>query len=131
MRAALQVGVAQLLFLETPHHAAIKETVETVRTYGILTNNDISEQLIKFVNGVLRHISRNVEEYRNAYKPTENLAPWFREKLIGENFMFALTFYTPDQACILSITEKLLDILPILLQPTGAKIRQRKLLNNI
>lgn len=84
VRAALQVGVAQLLFLETPHHAAIKETVETVRTYGILTNNDISEQLIKFVNGVLRHISRNVEEYRNAYKPTENLAPWFREKLIAD-----------------------------------------------
>jgi len=84
VRAALQVGVAQLLFLETPQHAALKETVEVLRTYGLHTDNDISEQLIKFANGVLRHVSRNVEEYRNAYKPTENLAQWFREKLIAD-----------------------------------------------
>ena len=84
LKAALRVGIAQLLYLETPAHAAISETVEVVRTYGIATGLNVPDQLIKFVNGVLRNVSRNAEDFQKLSSPVLNLSPWFQNNLISD-----------------------------------------------
>ena len=84
LRAALRVGVVQLVFLDTPPHAAISETVEVVRTHGNSTSNPVPNQLIKFINGVLRHVSRNIERYQSKSSSIENFSPWFRQRLISK-----------------------------------------------
>ena len=56
LQATLRVGVAQLLFLQTPPFAAIKETVEVLRMK--IHPTAIPEPMIKFANGVLRNLSR-------------------------------------------------------------------------
>lgn len=73
VQACLRVGAAQLLFLETPQHAALKETVEVLKQQGYL----VPEPMVKFVNAVLRSISRHGQELlSNSTSSTDNIAPW-------------------------------------------------------
>jgi len=60
IRATLRTGVAQLLFLRTPPFAAIKETVQVLRISSI-SKPPIPEPMIRFVNGVLRKLSRPID----------------------------------------------------------------------
>eukprot|EP00571_Detonula_confervacea_P005767 CAMPEP_0172327550 /NCGR_PEP_ID=MMETSP1058-20130122/59875_1 /TAXON_ID=83371 /ORGANISM="Detonula confervacea, Strain CCMP 353" /LENGTH=555 /DNA_ID=CAMNT_0013044629 /DNA_START=49 /DNA_END=1712 /DNA_ORIENTATION=- len=84
IQATLRTGVAQLLFLETPPHAAIKETVQVLRM-----KPPVPEPMIKFVNGVLRNLSRPpADETEDAAEilgkillkektsSEDNIAPW-------------------------------------------------------
>jgi 16S rRNA (cytosine967-C5)-methyltransferase len=87
IRATLRTGVAQLLFLHTPPFAAIKETVQVLRMYP--KNPPIPEPIIKFVNGVLRKLSRQADDesegssemfgeklLREKTSPQDNISPW-------------------------------------------------------
>ena len=90
IQATLRTGVAQLLFLQTPPHAAIKETVQVLRMIP-----NIPEPMVKFVNGVLRNLSRppsdaSSEEgtpeslgmvlLREKTSPQDNIAPWLLKR---------------------------------------------------
>lgn len=91
VQATLRTGVAQLLFLETPPHAAIKETVQVLRLYP--NNPSVPEPMIKFVNGVLRNLSRppkNESETTTMFgqkllkektSPQDNIAPWLLKRM--------------------------------------------------
>jgi transcription termination factor NusB len=95
LRATLRTGVAQLLFLRTPPFAAIKETVQVLRISSI-SKPPIPEPMIKFVNGVLRKLSRpidgeNAEEdirtemygemlLREKTSPQDNISPWLLDR---------------------------------------------------
>ena len=90
--ATLRVGAAQLLFLKTPTFAVVKETVEVLRihhkvTYSVKSTH-VPEPMIKFVNGVLRKLSRTDGETDEMYalkllaektSPRDNIAPWLLE----------------------------------------------------
>ncbi|KAL3767150.1 hypothetical protein ACHAW5_003169 [Stephanodiscus triporus] len=76
IRATLRTGVAQLFFLRTRPFAAIKETVEVLRMYP--NNPPIPEPMIKFVNGVLRNLSRP------SNNETDDTAEMLGEKLLRE-----------------------------------------------
>lgn len=91
LRSALRIGVAQLVFLNTPSHAAISETVEVVRTYGLVTSKPVPEPLIKFVNAVLRNVNRNIDDVNERFSPVCNMVPWFRQRLHGR-FSIEITF---------------------------------------
>lgn len=103
LQATLRVGVAQLLFLQTPPFAAIKETVEVLRMR--IHPNTIPEPMIKFANGVLRNLSRpsSSSSYAADYgrsdsdnstdgemcalkflkentSPQDNIAPWLLQR---------------------------------------------------
>ncbi|KAL7543556.1 hypothetical protein ACHAXR_012836 [Thalassiosira sp. AJA248-18] len=89
IQATLRTGLAQLLFLGTPPHAAIKETVQVLRMFP-----NIPEPMIKFVNGVLRNLSRppsNESEddtnepfgqtlLKEKTSPEDNIAPWLLKR---------------------------------------------------
>jgi len=66
VQATLRVGAAQLLFLKKPTFAVVKETVEVLRIHHKLSysskSSHVPEPMIKFVNGVLRKLSRKCEE---------------------------------------------------------------------
>ena len=100
LKAALRIGVVQLVFLGTPPHAAISETVEVVRTYGKITGKPVPNQLINFINGVLRNVSRNVETYQKISSPMDNLSPWFRQRIIG---MFNLNLIVDNNFLLMRI----------------------------
>lgn len=78
VEAVLRVGAAQLLFLHTPPHAAVKETVDVLRSSS--KNIRVSEARVKFVNAVLRRLSREGMELLSNPKVnatvTANAAPW-------------------------------------------------------
>jgi 16S rRNA (cytosine967-C5)-methyltransferase len=93
LQTTLRVGVAQLLFLQTPPFAAIKETVQVLRMVAHPTT--IPEPMIKFANGVLRNLSRPsssssstcADEEMCAFKflrentsPQDNIAPWLLQR---------------------------------------------------
>ena len=86
IQATLRIGVAQLVFLHTPPFAAIKETVEVLR----MDNPHVPEPMIKFVNGVLRNLSRPPDDgttemlgeiiLKEKTSSRDNIAPWLIEK---------------------------------------------------
>lgn len=86
IQATLRTGVAQLLFLQTPPHAAIKETVQSLRM-----KPPVPEPMIKFVNGVLRNLSRppdqDIDEMlgqqllKEKTSSQDNIAPWLLTQL--------------------------------------------------
>ncbi|KAL3810512.1 hypothetical protein ACHAXA_005654 [Cyclostephanos tholiformis] len=91
IRATLRTGVAQLLFLHTPPFAAIKETVQVLRMYP--KKPPIPEPIIKFVNGVLRKLSRPADTesdgssemlgeklLREKTSPQDNISPWLLDQ---------------------------------------------------
>eukprot|EP00986_Skeletonema_menzelii_P010818 scaffold5399_cov147-Skeletonema_menzelii.AAC.24 len=92
VQATLRVGAAQLLFLKKPSFAVVKETVEVLRihhkvTYSVKSTH-VPEPMIKFVNGVLRKLSRKDDDTDKMYALTlldektssrDNIAPWLLE----------------------------------------------------
>jgi len=93
--AALRLGAAQLLFLDVPHHAAVKETVEVLRSIPL----KIPESKIKFANAILRRLGREGKELVSQHTEVgDNIAPWLlnqfcddwgneKAKQISEAFM--------------------------------------------
>lgn len=98
LRATLRTGVAQLLFLRTPPFAAIKETVQVLRTItSSKSKPPIPEPMIKFVNGVLRKLSRPIDVKKadeddstakmygevllnEKTSPHDNISPWLLDR---------------------------------------------------
>jgi 16S rRNA (cytosine967-C5)-methyltransferase len=79
LQTVLAVGAAQLLFLETPAHAAVKETVDVLRM-NFKDRKAISETKIKFVNALLRRLSREGHTLLEECSSVEdNAAPWLIE----------------------------------------------------
>jgi 16S rRNA (cytosine967-C5)-methyltransferase len=74
VESVVRVGAVQLLFLGIPHHAAVKETVDVLRlSKGI----SVSEAKIKYVNAVLRRLSREgLNVLSNVTDITANASPW-------------------------------------------------------
>lgn len=70
--AVLRVGAVQLLFLSTPPHAAVGETVQVLRMV------DVGEPRIRYANAVLRRIARDQATILEASdaKPSDNVAEW-------------------------------------------------------
>lgn len=77
VQACLRIGVAQLLFIGTPPHAAIGETVEILKYIQIQpsrsrqgqgrgkgSNTNVPKPLVQFTNAVLRNILRAEEKAR-------------------------------------------------------------------
>jgi 16S rRNA (cytosine967-C5)-methyltransferase len=74
VKSVLRVGAAQLLFLNTSEHAAVKETVDVLRMSKDLK---IAEPRLKYVNAVLRRLSREGPQLlANVTHVTANVAPW-------------------------------------------------------
>jgi 16S rRNA (cytosine967-C5)-methyltransferase len=66
----LRLGVAQLVWLDTPAHAAVHDTVETVNTMGF-------ERMKGLVNAVLKRVAREGKERIAAQdEATLNLPAW-------------------------------------------------------
>lgn len=93
IQATLQTGVAQILFLDTPPFAAIKETVQVLR----MSNPRTPEPMIKFVNGVLRNLSRppngetsNGDEMlcqillKEKTSSQDNISPWLLKRWVND-----------------------------------------------
>lgn len=87
IQATLRVGVAQLVLLDTKPFAAIKETVQVLRIH----RPKVPEPMIKFVNGVLRNLSRppkgDTDEVMLGQKllkektsSQDNIAPWLLKR---------------------------------------------------
>jgi len=93
--ATLRLGAAQLLFMDVPHYAAVKETIEVLRSSSF----KIPEAKIKFANAVLRRLGREGPELLASHTKTDdNITPWLlnkinddwgldEAKLISESFM--------------------------------------------
>jgi len=77
IQGVLRVGAVQLLFLGVSPHAAVKETVDLLRLDSAVK---VPESKIKFVNAVLRRLSRQGGELLASTKVTDNAAPWLVEE---------------------------------------------------
>jgi len=88
IQSTLRVGVVQLVLLDTKPFAAIKETVQVLRIH----RPKVPEPMIKFVNGVLRNLSRppkgeDTDELMLGQKllkektsSQDNIAPWLLKR---------------------------------------------------
>lgn len=79
VHTTLQVGLVQLLYINTTDFAAVKETVEALKQY----RNAVSEKQIGYVNAILRRVSREAETFRSdSYANIQlNAAPWLIAEL--------------------------------------------------
>jgi 16S rRNA (cytosine967-C5)-methyltransferase len=77
VQAVLRVGAVQLLFVGVPPHAAVKETVDVLRMDPAIK---VPESRIKFVNAVLRRLSREGKELLAKTDVTDNVADWFLQE---------------------------------------------------
>ena len=76
VQACLRIGTAQLLFLETPAFAAVKETVEVLKDRGL----NIPKPMVSFSNAVLRRVEREGREFLKDTDMSDNISDF----LIGE-----------------------------------------------
>jgi len=70
--ACLRMGAAQILFMDVKDFAAVKETVQ------VLKYENAPEKIIKFVNAILRRVSREEGKALLAKHTSieDNIAPW-------------------------------------------------------
>ena len=81
IQAVLRVGAVQLLFLDVSPHAAVKETVDVLRMKHKQVREHIPESKIKFVNAILRRISREKDQLiAQVGRLEDNAAPWLVEE---------------------------------------------------
>jgi 16S rRNA (cytosine967-C5)-methyltransferase len=74
VNAVLRIGAVQILFLNTPSHAAVKETVDTLR---LSKDIHIPQPKINYVNAILRRLSKEGQQLLpNTTDITNNAAPW-------------------------------------------------------
>jgi 16S rRNA (cytosine967-C5)-methyltransferase len=71
VKNVLRIGAAQILFLDTPSHAAVGETVEVLREH-----KKSLESQIKFVNAILRRMSREKDSLLALTDASDNVTPW-------------------------------------------------------
>ena len=79
--AVLQTATAQILYLKTPPHAAVGETVD------LLKSRASSKGFANMANGVLRNIVRDGAKTAAAVAPSANIPGWIRtnwEKTYGK-----------------------------------------------
>jgi 16S rRNA (cytosine967-C5)-methyltransferase len=77
VQAVLRVGAVQVLFLDVPSHAAVKETVDVLRMKHPQLRERVPESKIKFVNAILRRLSREGDDILKEYSKVEdNASPW-------------------------------------------------------
>ena len=97
VQATLRIGVAQLLFLNTPPFAATCNTVEVLRLHHHLARKSfpVPEPMIRFVNGVLRKLSRPQSDDHDKNKlyghrlleatsVSDNIEPWLLQRWIDD-----------------------------------------------
>jgi 16S rRNA (cytosine967-C5)-methyltransferase len=77
VQAVLRVGAVQLLFLGVPPHAAVKETVDVLRLDRSIK---VPESRIKFVNAVLRRLSREGQDLLAKTSLSDNVAEWLHNE---------------------------------------------------
>jgi 16S rRNA (cytosine967-C5)-methyltransferase len=77
LKACLRVGVAQLLFIETPSFAAVKETIDVLKDKSV----DAPKPIIQFANAVLRRVDREREELLNKTSIYDNMSIALRKEL--------------------------------------------------
>ncbi len=70
--AALQTGAAQILFLGTPPHAAVGETVAMLKSRGS------SKGFANMANAVLRRVAEQGPSLSGALPPKANIPGWIR-----------------------------------------------------
>lgn len=70
----LLLGMAQLLWLETPPHAAVDTSVNLAKKSGLIPFSGM-------VNAVLKKIAADAASLRQACEPRHNLPEWLRKKL--------------------------------------------------
>ena len=76
--ATLRLGIAQMLFLDVPLHAAVKETVDILRSTPSIK---VPESKIKFTNAILRRVSREGQELLSELTgPNDNIVPWLLQR---------------------------------------------------
>jgi 16S rRNA (cytosine967-C5)-methyltransferase len=73
IQAVLRIGAVQLLFLQTPAHAAVKESVDILRQPKDL---HIPEAKIKYVNAVLRRLGREGSQLLEQTNVRDNASEW-------------------------------------------------------
>ncbi len=71
--ALLQSGAAQLLYLDTPVHAAVGETVKVLKSRPNLKG------FAGMANAVLRRVSENGKKLAAQIAPQENIPKWLRQ----------------------------------------------------
>eukprot|EP00554_Chaetoceros_debilis_P002132 CAMPEP_0194087544 /NCGR_PEP_ID=MMETSP0149-20130528/25528_1 /TAXON_ID=122233 /ORGANISM="Chaetoceros debilis, Strain MM31A-1" /LENGTH=440 /DNA_ID=CAMNT_0038770927 /DNA_START=406 /DNA_END=1728 /DNA_ORIENTATION=+ len=98
LQAALRLGVAQLMFLDTPAFAAVMETVDVLKktTIGKGQGNGKSDnkvagkgerkvmpkQLVSFCNAVLRRVDRERDELLEMTNPRDNVSSFLQKEFI-------------------------------------------------
>jgi len=76
VKACLRVGVTQLLFLDTPSFAAVKETIDVLKDKSV----DAPKPIIKFVNAVLRRVDRERSELLKRTSVCDNISLALRKE---------------------------------------------------
>ena len=74
VRTTIQVGFAQLLYLEVADHAAIHETVESVKELGFAHASGL-------VNAILRKVVKNTPKFRKKCDKKHSLPNWLAYQL--------------------------------------------------
>ncbi len=81
LQAALRVGVAQLLFLDTPAFAVVQETVEALKKIQIQgSKRRMPKPMVSFCNAILRRVDRERDELLDMTSASDNVS----EFLMGE-----------------------------------------------
>ncbi len=74
VRTTLQVGITQLLYLDTADHASIFETVEAIKAIGF-------ERASGLVNAILRKVAKHPNRYRKQCDKKHSLPNWLAKQL--------------------------------------------------
>ncbi len=83
VQSCLRIGTVQLLFLDTPAFAAVKETVDVLKDKNFL----VSKKLVSFANAVLRRVQREGAALLLQTDDSDNISDFLKEEftnLYGE-----------------------------------------------
>ena len=74
VRASIQLGITQLLYLEVADHAAINETVEAVKEIDYARASALT-------NAILRKVAKNPNKFRKKCNKNHSLPNWLAQQL--------------------------------------------------
>jgi 16S rRNA (cytosine967-C5)-methyltransferase len=83
VQACLRIGAAQLLFLDTPAFAAVKETIDVLKNRGF----HVPKPMVSFSNAVLRRVEREGVELLQETDVCDNISDFLKgefRNLYGE-----------------------------------------------
>lgn len=80
VQACLRLGTAQILFLNTPSFAAVKETIDELKKSQKVS---MPVPIVKFCNAVLRRVGREGEELLKETSSIQNLSPFLYNGLMN------------------------------------------------